>query len=190
VPLATCNLHFTSPPYHIAKDSLPYRLTALPNYTLPQAIEFTQRLSVYMVKHNKTKLPQRTTSTLFTSKLDVDVFFSDAPLEKAVRKIAPIRTSDGFLAFIHNTIMEHSVATAVARGLAAAVEASGLTPQDIIKVSAHVGSTWVLALGMWSNVVWLNFKGRHMQLKGGKQSLTLHIRRMPTQSGGVQNTRV
>ena len=95
-----------------------------------------RQLSVYMAKHNRTKLPQQTTSTLFAfdARSSLDVFFSDKPLEKAVRAAVPIRISGGFLTFIHKTIMEHSVAVAVVGGLNEAVAASGLTPQKLIEV--------------------------------------------------------
>ena len=99
-------------------------------------MEFMRQLSVYMAKHNRTKLPQRTTSTLFAlnNRSNVDVFFSDGPLEKAARAAIPVRISGGFLTFIHKTIMEHSVAVAVIRGIEEAVEASGLTLQQLVEV--------------------------------------------------------
>ena len=95
-----------------------------------------RQLSVYMAKHNRTKLPQRTTSTLFASdnRSNVDVFFSDGLLEKAARAAIPVRISGGFLTFIHKTIMEHSVAVAVVEGLDEAVAASGLTSEKLIEV--------------------------------------------------------
>ena len=99
-------------------------------------MEFMRQLSVYMAKHNRTKLPQRTTSTLFAlnNRSNVDVFFSDGPLEKAARAAIPVRISGGFLTFIHKTIMEHSVAVAVVEGLDEAVAASGLTAEKLIEV--------------------------------------------------------
>ena len=95
-----------------------------------------RQLSVYMAKHNRTKLPQQTTSTLFTfdARSSLDVFFSNKPLEKAVRATVPIRISGGFLTFIHKTIMEHSVAVAVVGSVEAAVADSGLTPQQLVEV--------------------------------------------------------
>ena len=102
-----------------------------------QAIEFTRQLSVYMAKHNRTKLPQLKHSTLFAfdARSSLDVFFSDDPLEKVVRATVPIRISGGFLTFIHKTIMEHSAAVAVVvDGIEAAVAASGLSPQQLIEV--------------------------------------------------------
>ena len=96
-----------------------------------------RRLSVYMAKHNRTKLPQQTSSTLFSfeKRSSLDVFFSDGQLEKAVRAAVPVRISGGFLSFIHKTIMEHSVAVAVVDGLNEAVAASGLTPEKLVEVS-------------------------------------------------------
>lgn len=95
-----------------------------------------RQLSVYMAKNNRTKLPQQTSSTLFSFKKrsSLDVFFSDGQLEKAVRAAVPVRISGGFLSFIHKTIMEHSAAVAVVGGLNDAVEASGLSPQKLIEV--------------------------------------------------------
>ena len=106
-----------------------------------QAIEFTRQLSVYMAKHNRTKLPQLKHSTLFAfdARSSLDVFFSDNPLEKAVRATVPIRISGGFLTFIHKTIMEHSAAVAVVDGIEAAVAASGLSPQQLIEVRERSG---------------------------------------------------
>ena len=42
-------------------------------------MEFMRQLSVHMAKHNRTKLPQRTTSTLFApnNRSNVDIFFSE-----------------------------------------------------------------------------------------------------------------
>jgi len=96
-----------------------------------------RQLSVYMAKNNRTKLPQRTTSTLFAfdARTSLDVFFSEEPLEKAVRSMVPIRISGGFLTFVHKTIMEHSVAVAVVSGVETAVVQSGLSPQKLIEVS-------------------------------------------------------
>ena len=95
-----------------------------------------RQLSVYMAKHNRTKLPQRTRSSLFAfeNRSNVDVFFSDGLLEKAARAAAPVRISGGFLTFIHKTIMEHSVAVAVVQGLEEAVAASGMTSEKLIEV--------------------------------------------------------
>ena len=89
-----------------------------------------------MAKHNRTKLPQQTSSTLFAfnARSSLDVFFSDKPLEKAVRAAVPIRISGGFLTFIHKTIMEHSVAVAVVDGVNEAVTASGMAPLKLIEV--------------------------------------------------------
>ena len=102
----------------------------------PQADEFMRQLSVYMAKQTRTKLPQQTASTLFAfdTRSSLDVFFSDTPLVKAARDAVPIRMSGGYLAFIHKTIMEHSVAVAVVAGLKEAVMASGLTPNKLIEV--------------------------------------------------------
>ena len=96
-----------------------------------------RQLSVYMAKHNRTKLPQQASSTLFAfdARSSLDVFFSNKPLESAVRATVPIRISGGFLTFIHKTIMEHSVAIAVVGGVEAAVAASGVSPQQLIEVS-------------------------------------------------------
>ena len=95
-----------------------------------------RQLSVYMAKHNRTKLPQRTTSTLFASnnRSNVDIFFSEGPLEKAALASIPARLSGGFLTFIHKTVMEHSVAMAVVDGLYEAVAASGQTAEELIEV--------------------------------------------------------
>ena len=92
-----------------------------------------------MAKHNRTKLPQLKNSTLFAfdARSNLDVFFSDNPLEKAVRATVPIRISGGFLTFIHKTIMEHSAAVAVVDGIEAAVVDSGLSPQELVEVSEH-----------------------------------------------------
>ena len=100
-----------------------------------------RQLSVYMAEHNRTKLPQRTASTLFafSMKSNVDIFFSDEPLAKAVRSAVPIRISGGFLTFIHKTIMEHSVAVAVVQGVEEALAASGLTPEQLIEVRRNGG---------------------------------------------------
>ena len=112
--------------------SFPYTIDAL------QAIEFMGHLSVYMAKHNRTKLPQRITSSLFApearSRLAPDVFFSSDVLTKVVRAATPIRVSGGFLTFIHKTIMEHAVAVAVVEGLNEAVAMSGLVPEKLIEV--------------------------------------------------------
>ena len=95
-----------------------------------------RQLSVYMAKHNRTKLPQRITSSLFAleARSSLDVFFSSDALTKVVRAATPIRVSGGFLTFIHKTIMEHSVAVAVMDGVETAVAASGLNPQRLIEV--------------------------------------------------------
>ena len=89
-----------------------------------------------MAKHNRTKLPQRITSSLFAleARSSLDVFFSSDALTKVVRAATPIRVSGGFLTFIHKTIMEHSVAVAVVQGLDEAVAASGLTAEKLIEV--------------------------------------------------------
>ena len=100
-------------------------------------MEFMRQLSVHMAKHNRTKLPQRTTSTLFASnnRSNVDIFFSEGPLEKAALASIPARLSGGFLTFIHKTIMEHSVAVSVVEGLDEAVAASGLTAEKLVDSS-------------------------------------------------------
>ena len=99
-----------------------------------------RQLSVYMAKHNRTKLPQKATSSLFASETrsSLDVFFSNDQLNKVVRDALPIRISGGFLTFIHKTIMEHAVAIAVVEGLNEAVAASGLTPEKLIEVRVLV----------------------------------------------------
>ena len=101
-----------------------------------QAIEFMRQLSVYMTKHNRTKLPQRITSSLFAfeARSSLDVFFSSDALTKVVRAATPIRVSGGFLTFIHKTIMEHAVAVAVVEGVNEAVAMSGLVPEKLIEV--------------------------------------------------------
>ena len=98
-----------------------------------QAIEFARQLSVYMVEHNRTKLKRQESSTLFAPKTTIDVFFDSGPLAKAARDAAPIKESGGFLSFIHKTVMEYSAAMAVASGITVAVDASGLSPQQIIQ---------------------------------------------------------
>ena len=95
-----------------------------------------RQLSVYMAEHNRTKLPQRITSSLFAfdARSSLDVFFSSDALTKVVRAATPIRVSGGFLTFIHKTIMEHAVAVAVVEGLNEAVAMSGLAPEKLIEV--------------------------------------------------------
>ena len=95
-----------------------------------------RQLSVYMAKHNRTKLPQRITSSLFASEArsSLDVFFGNDELTKVVRNATPIRVSGGFLTFIHKTIMEHAVAVAVVEGVNEAVAMSGLVPEKLIEV--------------------------------------------------------
>ena len=99
-----------------------------------------RQLSVYMAKHNRTKLPQQITSSLFAleARSSLDVFFSSDALTKVVRAATPIRISGGFLTFIHKTIMEHAVAVAVVEGLNEAVVMSGMVPEKLIEVRACV----------------------------------------------------
>ena len=114
-------------------------LTSVLSYCLlSQATEFTRQLAVYMAKLNRTKLPQRNSSTLFAfdARSSYDVFFSDDPVETAVRAAVPIKISGGFLTFNHKTIMEHSVAVAVVEGVKKAILASGMSPEQIIEVRA------------------------------------------------------
>ena len=89
-----------------------------------------------MAKHNRTKLPQRNTSSLFAleARSSLDVFFSSDALTALVRAATPIRVSGGFITFIHKTIMEHAVAMAVAEGVNEAVAMSGLVPEKLIEV--------------------------------------------------------
>ena len=133
--LALCATVMVNPSSHLPPPTA-HHPPPTTHHPFSQAVEFTRQLSVYMAKHNRTKLPQLKHSTLFAfdARSSLDVFFSDDPLEKAVRATVPIRISGGFLTFIHKTIMEHSAAVAVVGGIEAAVAASGLSPQRLIAV--------------------------------------------------------
>ena len=98
-----------------------------------------------MVQHNRTKLKRQDSSKLFAlhAKTTMDVFFDSEPLAKAARGAAPIGESGGFLSFIHKTVMEYSAAMAVANGITVAVNASGLSPQQMTQHAHRVAAAAV-----------------------------------------------
>ena len=98
-----------------------------------------------MVQHNRTKLKRQDSSKLFAlhAKTTMDVFFDSEPLAKAARGAAPIGESGGFLSFIHKTVMEYSAAMAVANGITVAVNASGLSPEQMTQHAHRVAAAAV-----------------------------------------------
>ena len=80
-----------------------------------------------MAKKNITKLSQKVSSELFTEPSDVDVFFSDETLARAARGAAPVKVSGGFLTFIHKTVQESLIASAICREVLEATKGTGVS---------------------------------------------------------------